>query len=415
MKLFRSFLQAGFECSSHRNRWGTRLDLLESSQHDSTAFQDFAQLKATGVQTIRTGARWHRIEERPGQYDFSSLALTLDAAVAADLEVLLDLLHFGWPDHLDVFSRAFPKSFARFTHETVRFLKQRYGPRRFLKIAPVNEISFLSWAGGDVAALFPHTIGRGNELKQNLVRAAVRGSDVLLNELPNVRLIAPEPIIHIVGEPGNLADMEQAERYRLAQYQSWDLLCGRLEPELGGRPEFLDILGLNFYERNQWIHNSITPLLPGAPQHRPLREMIEEVWTRYGRPLFLAETGTEDEYRVGWLRYVCDEVAAALDAGIPVEGICWYPILDHPGWDDERHCRNGLLSYPNESGVRTIFQPLADEFEIQGRRLLERRENFYDSRQRRSDLSFTSPLGIRLPASATSDESLRPSSESLLH
>jgi hypothetical protein len=56
-----------------------------------------------------------------------------------------------------------------------------------------------------------------------------------------------------------------------------------------------------------------------------------------------------------------------MQAGVPLEGICLYPIVNHPGWDDERHCPNGLWGYADDSGERPIFQPLADEIERQQR------------------------------------------------
>jgi hypothetical protein len=51
--------------------------------------------------------------------------------------------------------------------------------------------------------------------------------------------------------------------------------------------------------------------------------------------------------------------------GIPMQGICWYPILNHPGWLDDRHCHNGLLDYCDEDGTREIYGPLAQEFDRQ--------------------------------------------------
>ena len=53
-----------------------------------------------------------------------------------------------------------------------------------------------------------------------------------------------------------------------------------------------------------------------------------------------------------WLRYVGEEVRAALDGGIPVEGICLYPIVDYPGWANLRHCEVGLLGPLEERGHR---------------------------------------------------------------
>ncbi len=274
------------------------------------------------------------------------------------MEVVLDLLHFGWPDHIQIFASDFSKRFSKFTREVSKHLKHRSDPCRF--IAPVNEISYFAWAGGDVAAINPYAIKRGQELKNILVRAAVASCKVLLDELPNVRLISPEPVIHIVGNPDIEHDDIEATAYTNAMFQAWDMLSGRVAPELGGRPEYLDIVGINFYERNQWIHNTMTPLSRADLRYRHFSDMLEEIWQRYQRPLFVSETGTEDCGRADWFNYVCDQTVIALDRGVPVHGICLYPILNHPGWADNRHCHNGLFDYPDASGNRPLHRPLAE-------------------------------------------------------
>ena len=55
------------------------------------------------------------------------------------------------------------------------------------------------------------------------------------------------------------------------------------------------------------------------------------------------------------------EVSAARRAGAALHGLCLYPILNHPGWDDDRHCYNGLWDYPQPDGSRDVYQPLAAE------------------------------------------------------
>ena len=52
----------------------------------------------------------------------------------------------------------------------------------------------------------------------------------------------------------------------------------------------------------------------------------------------------EGAARPAWLRMILAEVDAAIALGVPVEGVCLYPVLDHPGWDDGRYCPNGLLA-----------------------------------------------------------------------
>lgn len=402
--LFRTFIQAGFECSTHKRRNGVRLDLLDSTKHNCFAASDYKLLDAFGIKTIRTSARWHLIENVPGSYNFHSLSVLLDAAAAHGLEVLLDLLHFGWPDHLDVFSDEFINAFEAFTCATARYLNGR--DERVRMITPVNEISFLSWAGGDEACVNPYCTGRGHELKRQLVRSAARASEVLLNELPGVRLISTEPVIHIVGNPDIPGDDIEAEDYRCAQFQAWDMLSGRLAPELGGKPEYLDILGANFYERNEWVHNTLKPLARSDPRHRPLHLILREVWERYQRPLFISETGTEDGARAGWFDSVCDEVATAIDLGLPVHGICLYPILNHAGWEDDRHCHNGLFDYADEAGNRNIHWPLAHAIRKQQIRFKRFNQVNHESHQTRPHLPLASSLELCISAPTTLDDPL---------
>jgi hypothetical protein len=402
--LFRSFVQAGFECSTHKRRDGRRLDLLSATEHDKFTPSDFALLAQLGIKTVRTGARWHLIEQPDGTYNFESLEPLFAAAAENGIELLLDLLHFGWPDGLDIFGPSFVPRFRRFVRAVTRYA-HRY-PGVCHMFAPVNEISFLSWAGGDIGSLNPFEQGRGSELKRILVRAFVAGSEVVLQEFPSARLISPEPVIHIVGDPSIPGDEAEAEGYRLAQFESWDMISGRLAPELGGRPEFLDIIGTNFYDRNQWVHNC-APIMPGHPQYRPFHQILHEVWERYRRPLFVSETGTEDDARPSWFKYVSDEVLIARSRGIPVAGICLYPILNHPGWDDDRHCHNGLFDYADHRGNRIAFQPLMHEVSAFQNSIQRSPENTHDYEPNRFDLPFSSSVGFRAPAPSTPDESLR--------
>jgi hypothetical protein len=405
-------LQAGFECSTHRRRNGQRLDLLKSTRHDKFAREDFTRLKPFGISTVRTGARWHLIEKLPGQFDFSSLEIILDAATETKTEILLDLLHFGWPDDVNVLSPAFPVRFQSFTSAVARYLKQQ-DYRCCTAIAPVNEISFLSWGGGEAACINPYQKTTSHKIKRNLVRAAIAASDVLLNELPGVRLIAPEPVIHIVPNPVIADDAAETEAYRQAQFQAWDMLSGRWHPELGGKPFYLDIIGVNFYDRNEWVHLEKTFLRRDDPRYRPFHLILQEVWERYKRPILVAETGAEGDERASWFNYICDEVVQAHHAGVPVEGVCLYPIVNHPGWVDDRHCCNGLFDYADKNGNREAYQPLAEAILHQGPRLSESYQLSHEIQKHRSSLSVTSPMGIRFSTSPTSHESLRTGPESI--
>lgn len=356
--MFASFFMGGFECSTHRLRTGRRLDLIAATRHDEFCRQDYARLRAAGMRTARDGLRWHLIETFPGHYDFSSVLPMLQAARDLDLQVIWDLMHYGWPDELDIFDREFIRRFARFTRAFACLLREEGMDAPWL--APINEISFFAWGGGDEACLNPYTRGRGFVLKTQLVRAAIEAMETIWDILPGARFVHLDPLINIQPRTRRKEDVQEATGRHMAQYQAWDMLCGRLWPQLGGAPKYLDVLGANYYCNNQWICDGPT-LSPGQPGFRPFRKLLGDLYQRYHRPLFVAETGIEGEARPLWLRGMGEEVRAAQQEGIPVHGICLYPILNHPGWENDRHCPNGLWDYADDGGNREIYQPLMEE------------------------------------------------------
>jgi beta-glucosidase/6-phospho-beta-glucosidase/beta-galactosidase len=363
---FKSFLMGGFECSTHRDGRGRRLDLIASTRHDEFAEADYRRLLKTGMGTARDGLRWHLIEKAPSRYDFSSAKSQIAAARKTGIQVVWDFFHYGYPDDLDIFSPEFVERFADFSFAATNFLKSEFDEP--LLICPVNEISFFSWVAGTAGVFYPCRRRGGGTLKRQLVRAAIASVDAIRSVSASARTVFTDPAIHVVAPQGSAAERRAAEKYRLAQFESYDMLSGRVEPELGGAPEYLDILGLNYYFHNQWRYPSRRKIPLGHDLYRPLNEILREFYYRYKRPMFLAETGIEDGERPSWFRYVWDEVALARSGGVPVQGVCLYPIVNHPGWADDRHCHNGLWDYPDADGEREIYQPLADEIKLRAGR-----------------------------------------------
>jgi hypothetical protein len=122
----------------------------------------------------------------------------------------------------------------------------------------------------------------------------------------------------------------------------------------------------------------------GHPHYRALRELLAEAFERYHRPLFVSETGAEGSARAAWLFYVCEEVKAAIASGVPIDGICLYPVLDYPGWENARHCEVGLLGAPDGNGRRAVFEPLAAELTRQQSLFVADERGRHSERQRRS-------------------------------
>jgi len=193
-----------------------------------------------------------------------------------------------------------------------------------------------------------------------LVRAAIAATEAIWEVDSRARIVSIDPMINALPNPEYESSIEVAQGRTAGQFEAWDMLTGRLRPELGGKPRYLDVIGINFYPHNQWIEGW-GPLHWKSAGFLPFRHMLMENYRRYGRPIFIAETGIEADRRPEWLRYVCGEVAVARAMGLPIEGICLYPIMNHPGWLDERHCPNGLIDYSPQTFERTVYQPLAKE------------------------------------------------------
>lgn len=362
MALFASFWIAGFESSCHRLPDGRRLDLMASTRHDRFAAADYRRLREVGISTAREGTGWPGASGGPGLNTPDALVHRIRAARDAGVQVIWDLCHYGWPDEIDVWRPAFVRWLAERARAVARLVAAETDEPPIW--TPVNEISFWSWAGGEFGCLNPFERGRGFELKAQLARAALAASEAVLAVDPRARLLHVEPLIHIEAAPDRPHEREAAAGHRLAQYQAFDMIAGRLWPQLGGEERLLDLVGVNYYPKNQWILDGPT-IRHGEPLHRPFRDLLSEIHARYGRPLVLAETGEEGEARAPWLAHVGAEVRAAMRAGVPVEGICLYPILDYPGWDDDRHCPTGLWGYADARGERELHRPLARELSRQ--------------------------------------------------
>jgi hypothetical protein len=360
---FQSFFMAGFECSSQRRLDGARLDLIESTRHDRFVDRDYERARRHGLRTCRDGVRWHAIETRPGQYDWSSFLPMLRAAERHGIQVIWDLCHYGYPDDIDIWSPDFTSRFAAFAAAAARLIRDETGEIPLL--CPVNEMSFWAWAGGHVGQFQPCTRDRGGELKRQLVRAWIAAAKAIRESAGEARLICAEPAIHVdVGSCPDADHIAGARAHHEAQFEATDLLTGRLEPELGGRPDYLDVVGVNFYPDNQWYHGGATIPL-GHHGFRPFSEMLAEWAGRYDKPLIVSETGAEGSGRAAWLHYVCDETRAARSCGVPVEGLCIYPILEYAGWANDRVCATGLLSQADSAGERRVYEPLAEELRRQ--------------------------------------------------
>ena len=350
MKLFNTFFMGGYECADIINNRGNRVDLLIETAHDTRITEDYELLKQAGIYTVREGIRWSVVETKPFVYDFSEVINRIQAAQEAGIQQCWDICHFGYPDGL---MPSHPQFLQRFVGVCTAFTKlfRQLSTERLI-IVPINEISFMSWLGGDVRGTVPFAIHSGFDVKYFLCRAAIAGMKAIKEIDPNALTMMVEPLIKVHPRSGDV-ECEHIRGINASQYQAMDMVTGRMCPELGGHPDLLDIIGFNFYYNNQWEHGG--HFHGWRKQHRqtPLAELLMEAYNRYQKPLVLSETGHFKEDRADWMYQITEDCLEAMDAGVDMRGICIYPVLDRPDWDHLEYITCGVWGY-DERKNRTV-------------------------------------------------------------
>jgi hypothetical protein len=364
---FQSFWMAGYECADHSNAFGTRVDLINTSGHLPLIDTDYKNLSSFKMATVREGIRWSQVETKPYQYDWSVVGTMIQSGKANNIQQVWDLCHFGFPDDLTPLHPQFTNRFVALCTAFVQFFRS-IDTESILIITPINEVSFLSWLGGDARGTSPYCTNQGWEVKYNLMKAYIKGIDALKAADPSVRILTTEPLINIVScNDATPEDIHHAVTMHDAQFQVTEILCGRLCPELGGSEEYLDILGYNFYFNNQWKTNPHEfldwKIGDQNPKFIPLHQLLLKAFQKYNRPFVLTETSHPKEDRPLWIKMIEIESQKLLKAALPFWGICWYPMVNRPDWDylhDWHYAGIWDDVYDKDMPARILHEPSAE-------------------------------------------------------
>ncbi|MES2887211.1 MAG: hypothetical protein V4739_04280 [Pseudomonadota bacterium] len=352
--LFRSFWMGGYEGADHVNTHGVPLDMTALSGHDVHLSSDHAAASALGVRCVRESIGWRLAEPQPGRFDFGR---TLDVARSArqhGVQVLWTLMHYGMPSDLSLLDDRMIERFADFAAATAKALRSWHVEEPPVYTL-VNEIGFLAWAAAQTHLIHlygpdaDHGVGSsevsGYQIKHRLVRATLAAMRAVRAVDPRARFLQVEPVVHVAA-PVDRPDLEAAAAQVCSyQWQVWDLLAGRLDPSAGGHPGALDLIGVNHYHSGQWEVETEERLWwhRGDRRRRRFSELLRATWERYERPLVVAETSHIGEGRTAWLDDITGEVAHACRQGLPVWGLCLYPLINRPDWVDLSHWHHSGL------------------------------------------------------------------------
>lgn len=343
---WRAFWMGGFEGADHVNAHGRPLDMVRDTGHLARLDGDYARLAALGVGAARESLGWRLCEPSPHRFDFSRARQVQRAARDHGVQVLWSFMHYGTPADVSLFDDRLIDRFVAFAREAAQVLgEQDEAPVYNL----VNEIGFLAWAVSATHRIWPYradadgadeqTRTSGWAVKCRLVRAVLAAREAVLAVDPRARFLHVEPLVHLVP-PRDRPDLQpMADEIAGYQWQVWDLIEGRLEPQLGGHPAALDLLGINHYHSGQWeVLTERRLRWHEQVEHRdarraPFHRLLQQAWARYRRPMIVAETSHIGQGRAAWLHEHAGEVRRARALGVPVQGLCLYPVLDRGDWE----------------------------------------------------------------------------------
>jgi beta-glucosidase/6-phospho-beta-glucosidase/beta-galactosidase len=322
-------------------------DIFETTQHDVRWKADLALLQVDGVRRVRYPVRWHRIEEKEGQFNWSETDEKLSYLRQEGFVPIVDLVHHtSYPLWLEggFGDDRFGDAYLKYAREFA--LRYPWIEEYTLFNEPFSTL-FLA---GHEGIWPPYTSGlRGFvDLIANVLPAVAEASRLYRDLLPRARHVWVDTCEHHTGsDPSGKAYAAMANDRR---FLVLDAFLGRgydVESPLGielaaaGGERLLrigggsvDVLGLDYYAHCQWDFSLAGGTAP-TPTPVLLAELICQYWDRYGVPCVISETNVRGSSsdRATWLKYVLEQCEEARNRGVPVEGVCWFPVIDSTDWD----------------------------------------------------------------------------------
>jgi beta-glucosidase/6-phospho-beta-glucosidase/beta-galactosidase len=369
------------------------LDEYELIGHYAHWREDLALAAEVGLNAMRWGVPWYRVEPREGQFDWRWTDDVLSYLVD-DLRVqpIVDLMHYGCPFWLEreFASPRYPVAVAAYA---AAFAERYRGMVRLY--TPLNEPIMNALMCGR-RGLWPPYL-RGDRGYVRIMLQVVRGIQETVRRLKGVD---PSSVMVYVEASGlsradetlvGLLAQEQAQHYL-----AFDLIAGRVTPAhelfpwlirngaswtdlqtIVERRVDLDVVGLNFYP--QWSTLELYLNRKGLLAYRiveqdgaSFEELIRSYYARYRSPIMITETSAygSDSVREAWLTSSLGVVQRLRGAGLPVLGYTWFPLTTMIDWKyrwgrepvDRYRIELGLFRLGEGAGRRWIPTPLVPTF-----------------------------------------------------
>lgn len=371
------------------------LDEYELMGHYEHWQEDLRLTKDVGMNAVRWGVPWYKVQPEPGRFDWSWTDEVIPFMVD-ELGILpvIDLMHYGCPFWLkrEFANKDYPKYVADYAAE----FASRY-KNRIKWYTPLNEPIINSLMCG-MRGLWPPYLKGDNGYIRIMLQLA-RG---IVRTVKQIKEIDPESVmVHVEATGLNRTASENlkalATEEEMRGYLCFDLISGRLnhnhelfawlvrngaDPnalhELEQSKAELDVVGLNFYP--QWSTKQLYIDKKGRlafketePEGDGFGELIRKYYERYKTAIMITETSAvgSEEIRERWLQSSVRVIKHMRSEGVPVIGYTWFPLFTMVDWRyrfsdapvEDFYLELGLYNINREaSKPRWLETPLVDMY-----------------------------------------------------
>jgi beta-glucosidase/6-phospho-beta-glucosidase/beta-galactosidase len=372
------------------------LDEYQLMGHYEHWREDLDLARDLGVQAMRWGVPWYRVEALPGEFDWSWTDQVVPYMVEElGITPIIDLMHYGCPFWLrrEFASDDYPRAVAAYA----RAFAERYAGR-VRWYTPLNEPIVNALFCGKRGLWPPYLRGDAGYLR--IMLQLVQG---ILRTVEAIKEVDPGALmVHVEATGLNRAARADLEVLAIEDqhrgFLAYDLLTGKLTPDHplftwllrnGASPDDLaaigraaiplDVIGMNFYP--QWSTQQVTVDKKGRIAYKAVEQdgagfvtLIEDYWKRYGVPIMVTETSARGavDVRSRWLEASVAAIRHLRGEGVPVLGYTWFPMFTMIDWryrfgkQTVDHYRLDLGLYtlaPEGSGRRWQPTPLVEQFQ----------------------------------------------------
>ena len=332
------------------------LDEYELLGHYTHWREDLSLGKDLGLNALRWGIPWYKVEPERGVFDWSWTDEVIPFMVE-ELKILpiVDLMHYGCPFWL---KKEFAnKHYPNYVAEYAARFAERY-KHLVSWYTPLNEPIINSLMCGMRGLWPPYLKGDRGYIKimMQLAHGIVETVEAIKEIDPNSVMVHVEAAGLTRTVRDDLATLANEEEHR--GYLCFDLITGRLKHDhllfswlvrngtdpgaivrLHESKIDLDVIGLNFYP--QWSTKQLYIDKRGnlsfretEPEGNGFGELIMKYHERYGVPIMITETSAvgSDEIREQWLHTSVSTIKGLRGQGVPVIGYTWFPLFTMVDW-----------------------------------------------------------------------------------